>query len=326
MQAIHQGRLCVIGAALCWSVVGAGVKFVSPPLNGWQVAAGRSLFAFLFLCAVLRPWRGRLLPSPKGALLALVYAAMLILFILANTRTLAANAILLQDSALLWIVLLSPVLLGEPRRKADLAVLLLCALGMTLLFKDQLQPGQQSGNLLALASGVAYALVLMGLRWGRCRESARLPSEPAGPLFSRRPPTDAELMILWGNLLCVLFCIPWMGPWPAEKAAAPLLAVAFMGVVQLGLGYYLASLGLSHVPATEGALLTLIEPVLNPVWAFLLVGEVPGPWSLCGGAVILVSIGWRACTTDVAAAAAPNDPSAITVPLQPPSDRAQLPP
>ncbi|MCY3018564.1 MAG: EamA family transporter [Planctomycetota bacterium] len=73
MEAIHHGRLCVIGAALCWSVVGAGVKFVSPPLNGWQVAAVRSLFAFFFLCAVLRPWRGRLLPSLKGALLAPVY-------------------------------------------------------------------------------------------------------------------------------------------------------------------------------------------------------------------------------------------------------------
>jgi drug/metabolite transporter (DMT)-like permease len=293
------------------------VKFASPPLDGWHMAAGRSLFAFLFLCAVLRPWRGRMLPNAKGALLALVYALMLILFITANTRTLSANAILLQDSALVWVAILSPVLLKEPWRKTDITVFLLCAVGMALLFKDQLHAGQQTGNLLALASGVAYALVLLGLRWGRAPKSTPPPPGSGEPIQPHQRPTNAELMILWGNLLCVLICIPVMGPLPPEGAALPFLVVALMGVVQLGLGYYLASVGLSHVPATEGSLLTLVEPVLNPVWAFLVVGEVPGPWALCGGAIILASIAWRARTTDTADAPAPAaGPSAATVPLQ----------
>jgi len=299
MKAIQRGRLQVIGAAVCWSVVGAGVKYASPPLDGWQIAGGRSLFAFFFLCALLRPWRGAWRPSLKVGLLALAYAVMLVLFILSNTLTFSANAIFLQDSALVWILLFSPLLLKEPFRPRDLAVFALCVPAMLLLFKDQLRPGQTTGNVLALLSGVGYAIVLMGMRWGRRRGHAAAPADSAaGEAQSagcrRHALTEAEGMMVWGNLLCFLLCVPKMGALPEHGAALPLAIVALLGVVQLGLGYYLISLGMTHVPAVEGALLTLIEPVLNPLWACLLVSEVPGPWTLCGGAVIIACVAWQA--------------------------------
>jgi DME family drug/metabolite transporter len=315
MKAIQRGRLQVIGAAVCWSVVGAGVKYASPPLDGWQIAGGRSLFAFLFLCALLRPWRGAWRPGLKVALLALTYAVMLVLFILSNTLTFSANAIFLQDSALVWILLFSPLVLKEPFRPRDLAVFVLCVPAMALLFKDQLRPGQTTGNVLALLSGVGYAIVLMGMRWGRRRKDAA--AVPAASVSSESPTpgggphalTDAEGMMLWGNLLCFLLCVPKMGALPEHGVVLPLAVVALLGVVQLGLGYYLISLGMTHVPAMEGSLLTLIEPVLNPLWACLLVGEVPGRWTLCGGAVIIACVAWQAL-----ARSAPRPVDAAPVP------------
>ena len=300
MDAVQRGRLCVIGAAVCWSVVGAGVKLVSPPLDGWHIACGRSLFAFFFVCAMVRPWRAaRVFPGLSVALLSLVYAAMLVLFILANTLTKSANAIFLQDTALVWMMLFAPLVLKEPFRARDLGVFVICAIGMTLLFGDQLAPGQQEGNLLALLSGLAYAAVLLGLRWGRRKEAAARPASPAGGAPAQAaPPADAELILVWGNLLCVLACVPFLHSIPVGEAGAgrvaiAVLGVAVMGVVQLGLGYYLVAKGMRHVPAVEAALLTLVEPVLNPIWAFVAVQEVPGPWALLGGAVIIASVAYQ---------------------------------
>jgi len=307
MDALQRGRWCVIGAAVCWSIVGAGVKLVSPPLDGWHIACGRSLFAFFFVCAMVRPWRApKLFPGVKVALLSLVYAAMLVLFILANTLTKAANAIFLQDTAVVWMMLFAPVVLKEPFRARDLGVFVMCALGMTLLFGDQLASGQEKGNLLALLSGLAYAAVLLSLRWGRHKEAAAHPASPVGRSSGspggpegRPTPTDAELILVWGNLFCVLACAPFLHSIPVAEAGLPrvliaVAGVAVMGVVQLGLGYYLVAKGMRHVPAVEASLLTLIEPVLNPIWAFVAVQEVPGLWALLGGAVIIGSIAYQA--------------------------------
>jgi DME family drug/metabolite transporter len=298
MNAVQRGRLCILGAALCWSVIGAGVKLVSPPFDGWHIACGRSFFALLFVCALVRPWRAaRLRPSPQVALLSVVYAVMLILFILANTRTQAANAIFLQDTALGWMLLFAPLVLKEPFRPRDLGVFAVCAAGMVLLFGDQLGPGQKEGNLLALLSGLAYAAVLLGLRWGRRRQAAVTVPVPDGTAagVAAPPPAEADLILVWGNLLCVLACVPFLQPVPVAEAGLGRVflaaaGIAVMGVVQLGLGYYLVAKGLRHVPAVEAALLTLVEPVLNPLWAFLAVGEVPGPWALLGGTVIIASL------------------------------------
>ncbi|HYG76388.1 MAG TPA: DMT family transporter, partial [Planctomycetota bacterium] len=308
MNPTQRGRLLVLGAAFFWSTSGALVKLSYPVMNGWQVAGIRALFACLFLAAIVKPWRARpFYPRGKVIPLSLIYAIMLILFILANTLTTAANAIFLQDTAPLWVLVLSPFLLKEPFRARDAGLLAVCGVGLALFFMDDLKPGQADGNILALFSGLGYGLVILGLRWGRHKED----EAAADP--GTRPPSDSELILVWGNLICFLACLPLMNGLPSaafepathvdfaqkipsalQPLVTPFNAVAFMGVFQLGLGYLLLSRGVRHVPAIEASLLALIEPVLNPVWTYLVAGEKPGPFALAGGAIIIGSVAFQA--------------------------------
>jgi drug/metabolite transporter (DMT)-like permease len=260
-------RLSILLAALLWSTSGAGFKLCS--LNGWQMSAGRSLVAaatlwLLFPDARVRPTRPHLL---TGA----AYAATVVLFAVANKLTTAANAIFIQDCAPLYVLLLGPWLVGDrPTRRELLAVPLFLG-GMALFFADQLSPGQAQGNLLALASGVAFALCILGLR--------------------RLRGNGSNAAMAWGNVMAVTVSAPLAmgGPAPTWVDVG---IVLFLGAV-LGLAYALFARGLRDVPAVEGSLLVLLEPVLNPVWAFLLAGERPGPWAVAGGAVVLVATAWQ---------------------------------
>jgi drug/metabolite transporter (DMT)-like permease len=262
-----RSRLLVLAAAALWSTAGAAIKLCA--LSPWQIASGRSLVAAAAL-ALLLP-TGRRLPSRRGWGVAVAYAATVVLFVLANKATTAANAIFLQDTAPLWVLLLSAPLLGERPARGELAAVPLFLLGLSLFFVDQLAPGQAGGNALALASGVAFALCILGLR-------------AVGG--------EGDAVLVWGNVLAgAVGLLPALGgPAPRPVDLALLL---FLGVFQLALAYAAFSRGLRHVPAVEASLLILLEPVLNPVWTFLFTGERPGPWALVGGGVILLATAWR---------------------------------
>ena len=260
-------RLLLLAAAVLWSSGGAAIKACG--LSAWQVAGGRSLVAGLLLFALVPATRRR--PTWLSFGVAVAYAFTVVLFVAATKLTTAANAIFIQDTAPLWVLLLSPWLLREHPTRGELLSVPVFGLGLGLFFLDQLTPGQVTGNLVALASGVAFALSIMGLR--------RLGD--AGP---------ASLVL--GNALAAVATLPlWsLGPAPT---ALDLGLVAFLGVFQLGLSYLLFSRGLEGTPAVEAALLILVEPVLNPVWTFLFTGERPGPWAVAGGSVILAATAWR---------------------------------
>jgi len=271
-----RSRLLLLSAAALWSTAGAAMKLCG--LSGFQIAGGRSLVAGLFLLAALPEARRR--PTVRMALGAASYAGTVVLFTLANKLTTAANAIFIQDSAPLWVLLLSPALLGERAGRGELMAIPVYGLGLALFFLDELSPGQLTGNLLALAAGVSFGLCIVGLR--RAAEAA-----PAA--------------IVWGNLLAAALALPL---WPAGPAARPmdLLLLAFLGIFQLGLAYLCFARGIARVPALEASLLVLLEPVLNPVWTFLLAGERPGPWAICGGGIVLAATAWRTAVPALAAA------------------------
>jgi DME family drug/metabolite transporter len=260
-------RLLLLAAAVLWSSAGAVIKLSS--LDAWQLAGGRALVAAVFLGVAVPGSRRR--PSRRLLLVALAYACTTVLFVLANKLTTAANAIFLQDTAPLWVLLLSPWALGERPTRGELLSIPVFGAGLALFFFDQLSPGQLTGNLVALVAGVAFAASILGLR--------RL--GPEGPAA-----------LVWGNLLAAVVTLPL---WPLGPAAgaADLGAVVFLGVFQLGLAYLCFALGLRGTPAVEASLLVLLEPVLNPVWTYLFAGERPGPWALAGGAVILLATAWR---------------------------------
>jgi DME family drug/metabolite transporter len=260
-------RLLLLAAAVLWSSAGAVIKLSA--LDAWQLAGGRALVAASFLAIAVPAARRR--PSRPLLLVGVAYAATTVLFVLANKLTTSANAIFLQDTAPLWVLLLSPWVLGErPSRGALLSIPVFGA-GLALFFVDRLSPGQLAGNLVALVAGIAFAASILGLR-------------RIGP--------DGPAALVWGNLLAAAATLPL---WPLGPAAGlgDLGAVAFLGVFQLGLAYLCFSLGLRGTPALEASLLVLLEPVLNPVWTYLFAGERPGPWALAGGAVILLATIWR---------------------------------
>jgi drug/metabolite transporter, DME family len=271
-----RSRLLLLAAAALWSTAGAAMKLCG--LDGMQIAGGRSLVSGLFLLAALP--EARRLPGRRVALAVGAYAATVILFAVANKLTTSANAIFIQDSAPLWVLLLSPALLGERASRGELLAVPVYGLGLALFFLDELSPGQLAGNLVALASGLSFALCIVGLR--RARE-------------------DGPAALVLGNLLAALVALPL---WPSGPAARPLdlALVAYMGVFQLGLAYLCFARGIARVPALEASLLVLLEPVLNPIWTFLMVGERPGPWALVGGGVVLAATAWRTAGPALAAA------------------------
>jgi drug/metabolite transporter (DMT)-like permease len=262
-----QSRLLLLAAAFLWSSAGAAMKLCQ--LSGWQIAGGRSLVAGVFLFLAVRDARRK----PDAAVLATAagYAATVTLFAVANKLTTAANAIFIQSTAPLWVLLLSPRLLGERPSRAELATIPIYALGLFCFFLDELSPGQMLGNWVALGAGLAFATCIVGLR--RIRE--RGPSA-----------------LVYGNWMAALVTAPlWLsGPSPAPF---DLLVLVYLGVFQLGLSYLCFTRGVAHTPALEASLLVLLEPVLNPIWTFLIAGEQPGRWAIIGGSVVLGATLWR---------------------------------
>jgi len=271
-------RLQILAAAVLWSTGGAAIKLCQ--LGGWQIAGGRSLVAFGFMMLAVPAARVR--PSARTLLVGLAYAGTVVQFVLATKLTTAANAIFIQDAAPLWVLLLSTWLLREVPTRGELLSVPVYALGLGLFFLDELAAGQLAGNLVALSSGVAFALCIVGLR--------RLRGE--GPAA-----------LAWGNALAAAIALPLWGT-GASPTALDVGLVLYIGVFQLGLSYLLFTRGLQKTPAVEAALLILLEPVLNPAWTFLVMGERPGPWAMAGAAVVLAATVWRTLAPLVAAGAA----------------------
>lgn len=265
-------RLEVLAAAALFSSGGAAIKAVH--LAGWQVACFRSAVAAVALFLLLPQVRRR--PNPRVLGVGMAYAVTLVLFVLANKLTTSASAIYLQSTAPLYVLLLSPWLLHERIRPRDVVFMAVLAAGLGLFFVgfdpvSATAPNPRLGNVLAVVSGVTWALTIMGLRdLGREGESWG-----AAGAF-------------WGNVFAALACLPMALP-VASSRPADWLLIGYLGVFQIALAYYFLLRGLERVRAFEASLLLLLEPVLNPIWAWLVHGERPGTWSIAGALVILLA-------------------------------------
>ncbi len=256
-------------AALCWSLGGLLIKTVAwSPL---AVAGGRGFIAAAFLAVFAPRFRFTWSAAQIGG--AVAYAATTVLFVTANKLTTAANAILLQYTAPVWIALFGAWFLGEPATRADWATIVVVFGGMALFFCDNLRFQGVEGNLVALASGVAFAAMTMLLR--------------------KQKDTSAVESIFLGDLLAGVIGLPFMlngGPLPHAVGWA---ALALLGTVQLGLSYLLYARAIRHVTALEAVLIPVLEPILNPVWVLLFLGERPGRYALAGGVVVLTAVTLR---------------------------------
>ncbi len=272
-------------AALFWSLGGLLIKTVDwPPL---AVAGGRGLIAAAFLWLCSPGLRFRL--GKRQWIAAVAYATTTLSFVVATKLTTAANAILLQYTAPFWIALLGAWVLGERSTRSDWLCIALVIPGMALFMVDErilsqqlasesfalgvlhalllsLGSGSLTGNLVALFSGLAFAAMTMSLR-------AQKDASPVEP-------------IILGNLLAFLVGLPFMlsAPLPSGLGLGALL---LMGCVQLGCSYWLYARAIRHVTAMEAVLIPVIEPLLNPLWVFLVRGEKPSVCAYFGGALVL---------------------------------------
>jgi drug/metabolite transporter (DMT)-like permease len=293
MPSRSTARLQLLAAAVLFSTGGAAIK--AADFSAWQITCLRSGIAAVAMALVAREarrgWSGRTL------VVGVAYASTLTLFVLANRLTTSANTIFLQSTAPIYLAILAPWLLHEPTRRQDLLLMAAVAGGLGLFFRGTdlpaaTAPDPTRGNLLALGSGFFWALTVCGLRWMGGGGGAR---------------GSAAAAAVAGNLIAFGVALPFALPF-GSHTLADWGVVAYLGIFQIALAYVFVTRGLQAIPALEASLILLVEPVLNPVWAWIFQGERPGPWALVGGAVILGATtlkGWYDARTGRATAPEP---------------------
>jgi drug/metabolite transporter (DMT)-like permease len=274
-----EGRLFVALAAVLWSTSGAFTKMLTldtpfhlnePPVRADIIACCRVLFAGLVLLPTLR--RADISFRPAMLLMAAIFALMNYTFVRALALGTAANAIVLQYTAPMWMFLACVFFLGEKANWRSLIALWIGLIGIAVIVAGGWQARELEIIVIALASGLAYAGVLIGLR----------------VLRSASPRWLTVVNHLTGGV--VLLPLVWHLPQPTPAQFAVLFVY---GSVQMAIPYWLVARGLRTVSPQEAGTITLLEPLLNPIWAYLVSGEEPKWFTLVGGGFILGALAWR---------------------------------
>ena len=263
------GFLLVAGAALLWSTGGIGIKGIPDP--ALKIAFFRSAIAAVALWLYFRPRVWKWTPAFLIALGS--YAGCLVSFVVATKWTTAANAIFLQYSGVVWVLLFSPLLLREPLRRREAIAIVVAFAGIGLFFLGEFDLRGRAGDGVALLSGVFFAALVMSLRSER----------GAG----------AEAAVTYGNVLAAAVLFPFVASDLAPASGWSAAVLLFLGVFQIAGAYALFVAGIKHVTATEASLIGMLEPVANPVWVFLFLGERPTLFALVGGSIVLAAVAWR---------------------------------
>ena len=258
-------KLGVLLTALIWSSGGLAVKITNCPadaLTGW-----RCFFCLVLFVIFYR--KEKLLTFSKAQWAgAIAYFLMAYFYIAATQLTTAANAILLQYTAPVYVALLSIWLLKEKVKKKDWFVIAAVFLGMVLFFVDKAGIGNMLGNVLGVLSGISFATFIVCTRMQKN-------AHPAGSIFL-------------GNVIALVVCLPSMIVTPLTEDA--IFGGMYLGLIYGGLSYIIYSACIRYVSALSAILIATIEPVLNPVWVFFLVGETPSSYAILGGGIVVVSI------------------------------------
>ena len=261
--------LYVLAAALLWSTGGLFIKWTT--LAGLELSFWRSLFAIFTVAFFTR--REGFGINRLTAVASFLYAVLLILFVLATKTTTAANAIFLQYTAPVYLLILEPIIYKEKFRSPDLITVGVCLGGMALFFVGQLRPQDVAGNIMALVSGLCFASYFLLLRHPRAREVNRASS------------------VIYGNILAVIMTAPWGLATFTSITGHDLIGVGYLGIVQLGISYTFFTTGMARgVRSLDAGIICYVEPVLNPIWVFLILGERPSKWALLGGLIIIVAV------------------------------------
>jgi drug/metabolite transporter, DME family len=268
-MAEHQkGIIAVLIAAILWSSGGILIKLVT--LHPMQISFFRGIFAAIVFAIIFR--KKAFIFNGMTFVNGIFYAAILILFVIATKLTTAANAIFLQYTAPIYVLVFEPLINKTEFKRINVITIFVCFIGMILFFMGELSFAHIEGNIVALLSGIAFAAFLIGMRNNKHEYQ-----------FST---------IFYGNIIITLICIPMAGSFSAINTS-DLMMVAFLGIFQIGIAYAIFTYGLKRVFAIEASLIGMIEPVLNPVWVLIWYGEVPSLPAIIGGIIIITAIGFR---------------------------------
>ena len=264
---MYIGILAMVATAFLWSIAGLFIKVID--WNPIAIAGIRSFIASLVLLIYLK--KPKLHLSFPQVAAAVANAMTMLLFVIANKTTTAANAILLQYIAPIFTAFLGAALLKERTRIEHWIAFIVVATGMIIMFMEKLSGGQLMGNILALTSAVTFSLFFVFMR-----------------MQKEGSPFESILLSHWITAAICLI-VSFFLPIPAFTVKS-VGAIMTLGVIQIGISSILFAVAIKRITAVSANLIAVIEPVFNPVWVFLVLNEAPGINTVLGGAVIVSAV------------------------------------
>ncbi len=272
----RKGLIYISFTAFLWSTSGFFIKYLT--INAFQISFYRSLVAAITVLAITLARKGKMKIEFDriSNLAAVFYAGILILFVLATKMTTAANAIFLQFTAPIYLVVLEPIFLKTKFSPKNIITIVISIAGMILFFFGKLELGNIYGNLLAICSGICFAMFSLLLKYKRVKQKS-----------------DNTLgTVVMGNALVAVLAFAVIFPNLGLNLTEALILL-YMGAVQIGISYIIFNEGIKYVSATESMIIATLEAVFNPIWVFIGIGEAPSVYSIIGGSIIFGAIIWR---------------------------------
>ena len=284
----------MVMCAFLWSTGGILIKLL--PWNPMAIAGLRSLISAGVYLLFMRNQKIPFVINKYSLLSGFFLTGVFVFFIAANKLTTSANAIVLQYSAPIFILILSALIFKQKFRRGDILTVAATSIGISLFFFDEISAGYVTGNLLALLAGLFFAS--MFVTTGRADDKSRSSG------------------ILLGHLFTALIGVPFAFIFPTPFNTVTVVAILALGIFQLGIPYVLYGMAARHCSALACSLISAVEPLLNPLWVFIFDGEMPGFYAIAGGSVVITAVVawtvWSARTLDSAGTEAENSTDSNT--------------
>lgn len=271
-----KGLIYISFTAFLWSTSGFFIKYLT--INAFQISFFRSLIAAItvYVVTLVRSQRVKFEFDTASNLAVFFYAGILILFVVATKLTTAANAIFLQFTAPIYLVVLEPLVLKTKFEPKNIITIIICIAGMVLFFFGKLELGNIYGNVLAICSGICFAMFSLLLKYKRVKHKSE----------------NTLSLVIGGNALVAVIAGFIIFPDFSLNLTEGLILL-YMGAVQIGISYIIFNEGIKYVSATESMIIATLEAMFNPIWVFIGIGEAPSVYSIIGGAIIFAAIIWR---------------------------------
>lgn len=266
MSEKKKGTLCVFLAAALYSIGGLCMKLI--PWSGTAINGGRTAVALIVIAAYLIAVRHPLRLNRWVLLGAVCVFGTNLLFSIANKMTTAANAIVLQFTVPIFVMLFSLLFFRRRPTGLDVGACIVVFGGIVFFFADSLTAGGGFGNAIALLSGVTYAGVFM---------------------MNDMPDSDAISSVFWGDVLSAIVGLPFVVK-ESDFTVVPVVSILVLGVFQVAVAYILLTIGLKTTPPVTASLVSGIEPIMNPILVAVFYGEKMGSWALIGAAIVILGV------------------------------------